>query len=179
LLPNDLHASLFHTLGPVYTVFYGGFIQPIQIELVYKHVDWQKVEQAYRQSSILIVAILTHVESRLIETFVHELPLARFAAYLLDDDDNTLAGYLALEFESWLSKKVANTTDDWLWVVLNFFIQARDCRTVRELIRNDDLIMLEVLHQKFTYVWCALQKPKCFQNGLCTIGSILHQRSQS
>jgi hypothetical protein len=175
LLPGDLHASLFHTLGPVYTVFYGGFIQPIQIALGYKHVDWQKVERAYRQSSILVVAILTRVESRLIETFVHELPLERFAAYLLDDDDdNALAGYLALEFESWLSKKVAGTTDDWFRVVLNFFIQARDYRTVRESIRNGDTIMLEVLHQKFTYVWCALQKPKCFENGLCTMEEFYH-----
>ena len=28
LVPGDLHASLFHTLGPIYTVFNGAFIQP-------------------------------------------------------------------------------------------------------------------------------------------------------
>lgn len=43
LLPGDLHLSLFHTLGPIYSVFYGGFLQPIQVALGFKRIDYKKV----------------------------------------------------------------------------------------------------------------------------------------
>mmetsp|Transcript_25210 Transcript_25210/g.41872 ORF Transcript_25210/g.41872 Transcript_25210/m.41872 type:complete len:214 (+) Transcript_25210:796-1437(+) len=37
---GDLHAALFHTLGSVYRLFYGGFLQPIQLALGFKRIEW-------------------------------------------------------------------------------------------------------------------------------------------
>ena len=170
LVPGDLHASLFHTLGPVYTLFYGSFIQPIQTALGFKHIDWQKVEKAYRQSSILVIMILTRVEVRLIEAFVREIPVETIVEKAgMDDNGNALATHLAVEFEAWIVMKIDVTTDDWFRFILNFFIHSRDYRTVRESIRNGDSLMVEALQQRFMYIWCAIKKSKCFENGLCAM----------
>ncbi|KAI2493282.1 hypothetical protein MHU86_21241 [Fragilaria crotonensis] len=169
LVPGDLHASLFHTLGPIYTVFYGAFIQPFQVALGWKHIDWQKVERTYQQSSILALSILVRVEVRLMESFVHSLNETEVTGYVTQRDDGaSLIAFLVTGFEKWIVSKLENTTDKWFRLVLNFFVQSRDYRTVRESIRNGDTVMLEVLHQRFIYIWCAVKKPKCFENGLTT-----------
>ena len=169
LVPGDLHASLFHTLGPIYTVFYGAFIQPFQIALGWKHIDWQKVERTYQQSSILALSILVRVEVRLMESFVNSLDETEVTGLCTRHDDGAfLIAFLVTGFEKWIVSKLENTTDKWFRLVLNFFVQSRDYRTVRESIRNGDTVMLEVLHQRFTYIWCAVKKPKCFENGLAT-----------
>jgi hypothetical protein len=45
MLPGDLHGGRFHTLRPVYSLFYGGFLQPIQLALGYKRISNKKVEK--------------------------------------------------------------------------------------------------------------------------------------
>ncbi len=47
MLPGDLHGGRFHTLGPVYSLFYGGFLQPIQLALGYKRISNKKVEKTF------------------------------------------------------------------------------------------------------------------------------------
>jgi hypothetical protein len=62
MAPGDLHGGCFHTLGPVYALFYGGLIQPIQIALGVKRIDNNKVEKTYEQARILVVRILKEGE---------------------------------------------------------------------------------------------------------------------
>ena len=56
-LNSDFHAGCFHMLGPIYTVFFGGLIQPIQCALGIKHIDRKKVEKCYQQASGLVQQI--------------------------------------------------------------------------------------------------------------------------
>ena len=138
--------------------------------LGWKHIDWQKVERTYQESSILALSILVRIEVRLIENFVHSLDTTEVTGYCTRRDNGaSLIAFLVTGFEQWIVEKLENCTDKWFRLVLNFFVQSRDYRTVRESsIRNGDTVMLEVLHQRFTYIWCAVKKPKCFENGLTT-----------
>ena len=130
LVPGDLHASLFHTLGPIYTVFYGAFIQPLQVALGWKHIDWQKVERTYQQSSVLVLSILVRVEVRLMESFVNSFDETEVTGYCTQHDDGAaLIGFLVTGFEKWIVSKLETTTDKWFLLVLNFFVQSRDYRT--------------------------------------------------
>ena len=50
---GDLHIRGFHALGPVYAVHYPGLIQPIQIALGWKRIEFSKVEKCYEQAASL------------------------------------------------------------------------------------------------------------------------------
>ena len=48
MVPGDLHAACFHTIGPVFKLFYGGFLQAFQTVLGWKKINAKKVECTYR-----------------------------------------------------------------------------------------------------------------------------------
>lgn len=73
LCPGDLHLTLFHTLSPIYKIFYGGFIQPIKVVLGMKQIDWEHVEKCFEQSSLLVLLLVGRSEPRLMELFVCEM----------------------------------------------------------------------------------------------------------
>ena len=73
LAAGDLHASLFHTLGPVYTVYIGGFLQPLQLALGCKQIEYNKIEKCYEQVLLLVLLVLGRIESWLMEEMVHQM----------------------------------------------------------------------------------------------------------
>lgn len=104
------------------------------------------------------------------ETFISQLTLANVGIHLVDlDNPKHLVSFIAVAFEDWIRKKLDETTNAWFRFILNCFVHCRDYRTVRESIKNGDSIMLELLQQRFIYVWAAIGKPKCFENALCAV----------
>jgi hypothetical protein len=172
LCPGDLHLVLFHTLSPIYKIFYGGFLQPIKVALGMKRIEWGKIEKCYEQSSLMVLLILGRVESRLMEVYVcslgssvddpkmavHEHPMPDISAH-----------YVATRFDDWLDSKIATSPDPWFRCVCHFTKMARHYRLFKESLRNGDVIAVEMLLVDFIGVFACIGKPKCLESSLCTI----------
>ena len=113
-------------MGPVYTVFYGGLIQPIQIALGIKHLDSNKVEKTYEQASILVLRILKKAERQAYDAFLVDMEKScLFKLVELSEEPRKLADWLATKMLDWLDTKIATTTDMFFRVGLHFVKAAR------------------------------------------------------
>ncbi len=70
---GDLHIRGFHALGPVYVMHHGGLIQPIQIVLGWKRIEYSKVEKCYEQAAFIILLILNECERQLYDAFLFQM----------------------------------------------------------------------------------------------------------
>jgi hypothetical protein len=164
LCPGDLHLTMFHTLSPIYRVFYGGFLQPFKVALGIKRIEWQKVEKCYEQSSLMVLLILMRVEAQLMEVFVCSL------GTLPTEKELTLsAHYVSIRFDKWLDDKIAYSLDPWFRTVCHFTKMARHYRLFKESLRNGDVLAVELLLVEFMDVFAGISKPKCLESTLCTV----------
>jgi hypothetical protein len=67
---GDLHGSSFHVLGPVYSLFYGGFLQVFKVAMGWKRIQHTKVEKTFEQCSLLALLVLEQCERQLLDAFV-------------------------------------------------------------------------------------------------------------
>jgi hypothetical protein len=70
---GDLHIRGFHALGPVYAVRFPGLIQPIQIALGWKRIEFSKVEKCYEQAAYLVLLILNECERQLYDAYLFQM----------------------------------------------------------------------------------------------------------
>ena len=167
LCPGDLHLTLFHTLSPIYKIFYGGFIQPFKVALGMKRIEWERVEKCCEQTSLLVLLLLGRVEMRLMEVFVCVI------GEDAESDPDTVQGkhiahHIAVEFDGWLDGKIATSSDQWFRVVCHFTKMARHYRLFKESLRNGCPLTIEYLLLEFSNVFMAIGKPKCLESALCT-----------
>jgi hypothetical protein len=62
MVPGDLHGGGFHFLMVIFQLFYGGFLQVIQVALEWKKIRGTNVTRTYEQSAQLAIIVLTEVE---------------------------------------------------------------------------------------------------------------------
>jgi hypothetical protein len=159
MLPGDLHGGRFHTLGPVCSLFYGGFLQPIQLALGYKRISNKKVEKTFEQASILVLRVLREAERAMYDVFLYEMERDNWYEMAeLIADMYELATYLADELEKWIDRKLQSSTDKMFKFRLNFIKVARCYRLFGEAIRSGSVITIEHLWVRFCWIWKLLGK---------------------
>ena len=65
VVTGDLHGC-FHCLMPVYSLFYGALIQPIQAVLKWKHIQGLDITKCYQQANGLASMISDVVERHIV-----------------------------------------------------------------------------------------------------------------
>ena len=159
MMPGDLHGGGFHTLGPVYTVFYGGFIQVFQIALGYKRIDASKVEKSYEQSSLLLLRVLRECERHMYDAYICQVEKDHLALVRrLVAEPAKLAEWLAIGLVQWIDDKLKSSKDDLFRFGLNFVKMGRLYRSFRYAIRCGDAIHIEHLWSTFSGIWLLLGK---------------------
>jgi len=154
MLPGDLHGGRFHTLGPVYSLFYGGFLQPIQLALGYKRISNKKVEKTFEQASILVLRVRQETERAMYDAFLFEMERDSWDGMTgLIADVHELATYLADRLEKWIDQKLTSSTDEMFKFGLNFIKVSRGYRLFGEAIRSGSVITIEHLWIKFCRIW--------------------------
>ena len=116
---GDLHGGRFHTLKPAYNLFYGVFIQPIQVGLGWKRIDAGKVENAYMQASLLALKLLTECERQAYDAFVHSVCRATMLV-LSTTLAPELSMKLAVMFLTWMEDCLANSRDEVFRMALHY-----------------------------------------------------------
>ena len=166
-LPGDLHGACFHTLGPLYTIFHGGFLQIFQTALGWKRLDANKVENTYEQAAFLALLVLTECERQLYDAFVSQLPDNVVNSWgALFANPSLLASTLANCFLQWFDNKLTSSTDEVFCMGIHYVKLARQYRQFRRSIHHGDSIAMECLYNSFTAVWYALGKSKYTEIGL-------------
>lgn len=111
---GDLHGACFHTLGPVFAIFHGSFLQVFQTALGFKRLDAAKMENTYKQAGFSLPLVLTECKQQVYNAFVNQLS----DKFLLSIQDiaasNPIlpANWLAISFLVWFDNKLATSTDE-------------------------------------------------------------------
>ena len=131
-------------LGPVYKLFYGGLIQPIQTALGIIRIYNKKVEKTFGQCSILVHRILNECERQAYDSYLFYM-MEKNKSHMISLCVNPLllAKYLASNFEVWIDDRLAHSTDELLRFGLNFIKVARMYRLFRRSIHVGDFITIE------------------------------------
>ncbi len=69
MVPSYLHGGGFHFLMVIFQLFYGGFLQVIQVALGWKKIRGTDVTKTYKQSEQLAIIVLSELERQLYATF--------------------------------------------------------------------------------------------------------------
>ena len=121
-----------------------------------------------RHHCLLLLLVLTRAEARLVQEFVWQMDATDVDKLVAvqAENPNAIACYIATKFEGWVDHKLATTSDSWFCLGLNFVKMASDYRLLCEGIRFGSSIVLELVLNRFTQVWCLLGKTKCLEMGL-------------
>jgi hypothetical protein len=159
MLPSNPHGGRFHTLGPVYSLFYGGFLQPIQITLGYKWINNKKVEKTFQQASVFVLQILHQAEQAMYDAFLFELEWDKLPEILENiDDPEVLATFLADKVAIWMKMKLATSTDEMFRFGLNFINMTWGFRFFGCAIPFGSFIIIEHLWINFCLIWKLMGK---------------------
>lgn len=113
---GDLHVQ-FHMLDCVYRLYYGGFLQPIQHKLGWKHINGKDAAKTYQNSHRL--ALLAYQEcDRILHDvyvldFIKKLDFRSQLWHLWNGDEEVLSVWLAEGYPKWLVKEHFGSKD-WL-----------------------------------------------------------------
>ena len=169
MIPGDLHAGCFHTIGPVYKLFYGGFLQVFQTVLGWKKINARKVECTYQQCAFLLSIVLGECERQLYDMFAFtfsELQKAQFRSFANTED---AAQYFGTEFVKWIDNKIETTSDGVFRFVLQFVKVGRCYESFRKTTSKGDEIGLEYQYIQFLPIWAVLNKSTSVELALCQI----------
>ena len=179
-IPGDLHLAWFHGLSPIYTFFYGGFLQPIIAALGIKNIRWNKIEMCYQKAMDIVLKVLSICEKRLLDFFFHSLSDSDIIAINPKGKDSSKDIFplaLSVKFEQYIDNKMVSTTDEWFKFVCNFVKIARYSRLMRESIRVGCSISIELIYNEFIVVWAAANKLKCTENVLSTMEELYNNKN--
>ena len=168
---GDLHLSLFHTLGSVFLLFYGGMLQPIQIGLGIKRIQYTKIEKCYEQASSFLLLVLTRCEARLMDEMIYQMSEIQISEVIdgMNVCSSNVELMLASRFHKWLYNKSENSPDVWFRFICNFVRMGRDYRYLREAIRFGSSIVMESVLPQFLGVWIQVNKFKCLELVVCSM----------
>jgi hypothetical protein len=107
----------------VHSLFYGGFLQPIQLALGYKHISNKKVEKTKKKKAwILVLQVLREAERAIYDAFLYEMHRDAFdrMCELAEDVEDELATYLAKQLGMWIDEKLESSINKIFKFGLNF-----------------------------------------------------------
>jgi hypothetical protein len=123
---GDLHIQGCHALGPVYAVHFPGLIQPIQITLGWKRIEFLMVKKCYEQAAYLVLLILNECKRQLYDAFLSQTEPPKCATILLlVENEETMAKYTGQAFPKWMERQLQESTDEDFKRILNFVKTAR------------------------------------------------------
>ena len=108
---GDLHGRRFHFLAAIYSLFYGSFIQFIQLLLGWKCIRGTDVTKCYQQAAGLILMAADEIKKVLVATYVHEVLFTNSEEreHLCCERNSKEYGLLfAKGYRGWLKKKATN-----------------------------------------------------------------------
>jgi hypothetical protein len=148
MITGDLHGC-FHCLSPVYSIFYGAMIQPIQAVLKWKRIQGSDITKCYQQANGLASMISEEIERHLIVHCYSEL--SNDQSNLTEwnnvkSDPKKAALFLANHYLDWIETKRASTTDDVFRMCLNFVTMMTNFKNMVMAVRSGDSIMIEAMY---------------------------------
>jgi hypothetical protein len=110
-------------------VHFPGLIQPIQIALGWKRIEFSKVEKCYEQAAYLVLLILNECKRQLYNAYLFQMePQERATILLLVENEENMAEYIAQAFPQWMERQLLESTDEDFKRILNFVKMARKYR---------------------------------------------------
>ena len=149
---GDLHGGRFHFLAAIYSLFYGAFIQFVQILLGWKRIRGSDVTKCYQQAAGLVLMGADEVEKILVSAYLNDVLFNDRCARdrLCQERNSKEYGLLiAKGYRKWLKKKQKNTTDDVFRMMINFVLLTDDYREFRMSLNTGDAVMIEALYRDF------------------------------
>ena len=162
VVTGDLHGC-FHCLMPVYSLFYGALIQPIQAVLKWKRIQGSDITKCYQQANGLVTMISDAVERHIVIHCFAELEESpEFIRELKEcnKDSKKVALYLATRYVNWVESKRSTTTDDVFRMVLNFVTMMTKFKQMVMAVRSGDSIMIESMYVEMLPVFEVAAKNK-------------------
>ena len=148
VITGDLHGC-FHCLMPVYSLFYGALIQPIQAVLKWKRIQGSDITKCYQQANGLASMISDAVERHIVVHCFAELDQSQEFSRGLREcnrDSKKVALYLATCYVNWVESKRSTTTDEVFRMVLNFVTMMTKFKHMVLAVRSGDSIMIENMY---------------------------------
>ena len=149
---GDLHGGRFHFLAPIYSMFYGSFIQFIQLLLGWKRIHGSEVTKCYQQAARLILMAADKIEKVFVSTYLHEVLInnCKERDKLCCKRNSKEYGLLiAKGYCAWLKQKQRTTTDEVFQMLVNFVLMVDDYRKFRMALNTGDAVMIECLYCDF------------------------------
>jgi hypothetical protein len=164
IIPGDLHGGCFHFMKPVYDVYYGNFLQPVQCGLGWTRVNGADVVKTYHIGRDMAVLVNTEIERQLSHYFLNQISNETrelLISFINAEDHDGLASFLAKEYISWKKTRLSETTDEVFRAILQFNEMTALFSCFYDSIRNGDAVMIEVLYLEFLPLWVATGKKHC------------------
>jgi hypothetical protein len=146
--PGDWHAGQA-ILQSMFTLFYGGLLQPIQVALGWKRIGDQ-VKDCYYGASRLLLFVLTEVERLFLDMLLTKLG----ASFREKHANSDMAGTLALtsEFKK-MVEELLECDDEWQRYLAHFYMLGREFRSFCTSCREGDSIAVEHLYAAWGPIW--------------------------
>ena len=148
VVTGDLHGC-FHCLMPVYSLFYGALILPIQTVLKWKRIQGSDITKCYQQANGLTTMISDEVERHLVTHCISEMednPENVRHLRELRNDPKKVALYLTTHYLNWIESKRSSTTNDVFRMSLNFVTMMTKFKHMVMAGRSGDSIMIESMY---------------------------------
>ena len=163
---GDLHVR-FHMLDAIYRLFYGGFLQCMQVRLKWKRVNASDVSKTYRLAHRLAMLVFEEVDRIVLDIFVYRTVSEEMVdGYLHHGQDEELAIFLAKGYRAYLERQVRESKD-WLHrYVCNYLLIVRKYSTFLEAEQRGDALTMESVVVEFLPVFYITKKSNSFNTQL-------------
>lgn len=158
MIPGDLHMGGFHFLDPIFTLYYGSFLQPIQVALGWKHIYGHDVSQCFQQATQLVDIVLSGCERILYDRVFHSIPQDEHEHQMATKSEEQYCEWLASKFVAFLVATADQSENEVDAMVANFVITARLFRLFQKSSRCGDEVTKEHLSVEFLPIFHELKK---------------------
>lgn len=149
---GDLHGGRFHFLAAVYSLFYGSFIQFIQLLLGWKRIRGSYATKCYQQAARLILMAADKIKKVFICTYLHDVLInnrKQRDRLCCERNSKEYGMLIAKGYHAWLKQKQRTTTDQVFRMLVNFVLIVDDYREFRMALNTGDTVMIECLYRDF------------------------------
>jgi len=157
-IPGDLHVK-FHTLGPIFRVYYGEFLQVFQTALGWKRLKL-KVSECFQLAHKLFVLVMGEVERLLLDCF------AMLVAASSMKTDEQFAIFFAKHFELWFATQRTKSDDELRHYLCNFAHLGWSYMLLDKSVHAGDTPVIEYIICWWGPVWLELGKHRYYKLSL-------------
>ena len=162
-IPGDLHVK-FHTLGPIFRIFYGGFLQVFQTALGWKRLKL-KVSECYQLAYKLFNLVFGEVERMLLDCFEVNEGQKLMACAAVQSVDH-FAIYYAKHFDTWFVEQRTKSEDEHRRYLCNFAYLGWGFMMLDDAVRTGCTPTIEYQICWWAPVWLELGKHRHYKLSL-------------